>query len=209
MTTSLDDAPLSSFHKRLAAYASGGAFMQGYILSITGVAMVQIAPQLNLSPLQQGLVVGSALVGGLPGAYFGGFLADKFGRQTLYSLVLGLTIVCSIASFWATNLVALIIARLLIGVAVGADWPVAQSLVGEFIPRKHRGRLCLVQLKTARMPRACRGSQSGFGRIPAQVFRFTLRFRRPQQQGRVERAAARRARSLKRGCTGVTVRRAQ
>ena len=138
--------------------------MQGYILSITGVAMVQIAPQLNLSPLQQGLVVGSALVGGLPGAYFGGFLADKFGRQTLYSLVLGLTIVCSIASFWATNFVALIIARLLIGVAVGADWPVAQSLVGEFIPRKHRGRLCLVQLKTARMPRACRGSQSGFGR---------------------------------------------
>jgi len=94
VTTSLDDAPLSSFHKRLAAYASGGAFMQGYILSITGVAMVQIAPQLNLSPLQQGLVVGSALVGGLPGAYFGGFLADKFGRQTLYSLVLGLTIVC-------------------------------------------------------------------------------------------------------------------
>jgi MFS transporter, putative metabolite transport protein len=141
VTTSLDDAPLSSFHKRLAAYASGGAFMQGYILSITGVAMVQIAPQLNLSPLQQGLVVGSALVGGLPGAYFGGFLADKFGRQTLYSLVLGLTIVCSIASFWATNFVALIIARLLIGVAVGADWPVAQSLVGEFIPRKHRGRL--------------------------------------------------------------------
>jgi hypothetical protein len=50
VTTSLDDAPLSSFHKRLAAYASGGAFMQGYILSITGVAMVQIAPQLNLSP---------------------------------------------------------------------------------------------------------------------------------------------------------------
>jgi putative MFS transporter len=141
MTTSLDDAPLSSFHKRLAAYASGGAFMQGYVLSITGVAMVQIAPQLNLSPMQQGLVVGSALVGGLPGAYFGGFLADKFGRQTLYTLVLGLTIVCSIASFWATNLVALIVARLLIGVAVGADWPVAQSLVGEFIPRKHRGRL--------------------------------------------------------------------
>ena len=69
-STSLDDAPLTGFHKRLATYASGGAFMQGYILSITGVAMVQIAPQLNLDPLQQGLVVGSALIGGLPGAYF-------------------------------------------------------------------------------------------------------------------------------------------
>ena len=140
-STSLDDAPFTGFHKRLAGYAVGGAFMQGYILSITGVAMVQIAPQLNLDPLQQGLVVGSALIGGLPGAYFGGYLADKFGRQTLYSWVLGMTIVCSIASFWATNFIALIVARLLIGVAVGADWPVAQSLVGEFIPRKHRGRL--------------------------------------------------------------------
>ena len=69
-STSLDDAPFTGFHKRLAGYASGGAFMQGYVLSITGVAMVQIAPQLNLDPLQQGLVVGSALIGGLPGAYF-------------------------------------------------------------------------------------------------------------------------------------------
>ena len=102
-STSLDDAPLTGFHKRLATYASGGAFMQGYILSITGVAMVQIAPQLNLDPLQQGLVVGSALIGGLPGAYFGGYLADKFGRQTLYSWVRQSALTGQSPNRWSAN----------------------------------------------------------------------------------------------------------
>ena len=41
----LDDAPLSAFHKKLALYSSGGPFLDGYILSIIGVALVQITPR--------------------------------------------------------------------------------------------------------------------------------------------------------------------
>jgi putative MFS transporter len=148
VSTSLDDARLSSFHKRLAGYASGGAFLQGYVFSVTGVAMVQITPQLSLSAWQQGMVVGSTLVGGLPGAYLGGRLADKFGRQKLYTIVLAFTIVSSIASFWATGLAAMLVTRLLLGAAIGADFPVAQSLVGEFVPQRHRGRLLGIFLVT-------------------------------------------------------------
>src|SRR6476646_10222308 len=59
------------------------------------------------------------------------------------------------------------------------------------------------------MPRACWGSQFKSGRIPAQVFRFTLQFRRPQQQGRVERLQRAEPGPLKRGCTGRTGRRAE
>src|SRR5215469_16768895 len=51
----LDDAPLSAFHKKLALYSSGGPFLGGYILSIIGVALVQITPQLNLNGTEQGL----------------------------------------------------------------------------------------------------------------------------------------------------------
>ena len=41
MTTNpLDDAPLSTFHKKLAVFSSGGPFLDGYALSIIGVAMV-------------------------------------------------------------------------------------------------------------------------------------------------------------------------
>jgi len=58
-----EDAPLNKFHKRLAIYAGGGPFLDGYVLSIIGVALVQATPQLRLSASWQGLIGASALIG--------------------------------------------------------------------------------------------------------------------------------------------------
>ncbi|MDQ8708110.1 MFS transporter [Streptomyces sp. LHD-70] len=142
MTTHvLDDAPLSRFHKKLALYSSGGPFLDGYVLSIIGVAMVQITPQLDLSASAQGLIGASALIGIFLGGFAGGWLTDKFGRQVLYTIDLIAIIVCSVAQFWATDPVWLFVLRLLIGMAVGADYPIATSLLAEFTPRRYRGPL--------------------------------------------------------------------
>ena len=56
MTTAhpLDDAPLSRFHKKLALYASGGPFLDGYVLSIIGVALVQISPKFGMHLQRRG-----------------------------------------------------------------------------------------------------------------------------------------------------------
>ena len=119
----VDDAPLSPFHKKLALYSSGGPFLDGYVLSIIGVAMVQITPQLDLSDSAQGLIGASALIGIFLGTFVGGWLTDRFGRQLLYTIDLIAIIVCSVAQFWAADPVWLFILRLLIGMAVGADYP--------------------------------------------------------------------------------------
>ncbi|TDC95543.1 MFS transporter [Saccharopolyspora aridisoli] len=137
----MDDAPLSRFHKKLALYSAGGPFLDGYILSVIGVAMVQITPQLKLSDSAQGLIGASALIGIFLGAFAGGYLTDKFGRQTLYTVDLIAIIGCSVAQFWATDPVWLFVLRLLIGMAVGADYPIATSLLAEFTPRRYRGPL--------------------------------------------------------------------
>lgn len=137
----LDDAPLSSFHKKLALFASGGPFLDGYVLSIIGVALVQISPEFGLSSAQEGLVGASALVGIFLGAFAGGWLTDKFGRQVLFTIDLALIIGCSIAQAFVPNVWWLIGLRLLIGVAVGADYPIATSLLAEFSPRRWRGPL--------------------------------------------------------------------
>ncbi|MCZ9341640.1 MFS transporter, partial [Streptomyces sp. TRM76130] len=113
----------SRFHKKLALYSSGGPFLDGYVLSVIGVAMVQISPQLRLSDSAQGLIGASALIGIFLGAFVGGWLTDKFGRQLLYTIDLIAIIVCSLAQFWATDPLWLFVLRLLIGVAVGADYP--------------------------------------------------------------------------------------
>ncbi|MFF9040417.1 MFS transporter [Streptomyces sp. NPDC014892] len=137
----LDDAPLSRFHKKLALYSSGGPFLDGYVLSVIGVAMVQISDQQDLSDSAQGLIGASALIGIFLGAFVGGWLTDRFGRQLLYTIDLIAIIACSIAQFWADDPVWLFILRLLIGIAVGADYPIATSLLAEFTPRRYRGPL--------------------------------------------------------------------
>ncbi|MFF9779480.1 MFS transporter [Streptomyces sp. NPDC013978] len=137
----LDDAPLSRFHKKLALYSSGGPFLDGYVLSVIGVAMVQISDQQDLSDSAQGLIGASALIGIFLGAFVGGWLTDRFGRQLLYTIDLIAIIACSVAQFWADDPVWLFILRLLIGIAVGADYPIATSLLAEFTPRRYRGPL--------------------------------------------------------------------
>ncbi|MEA5455662.1 MFS transporter [Sinomonas sp. JGH33] len=142
MTTNpLDDATLSPFHKKLALFSSGGPFLDGYILSIIGVALAQITGQWRLNESEQGLIGASTLLGIFLGAFAGGWLTDKFGRKTLFTVDLVAIIVFSAAQFFVGDVVWLIVLRLLIGIAVGADYPIATSLLAEFSPRKYRGPL--------------------------------------------------------------------
>lgn len=101
----MDDAPLSRFHKKLALFSSGGPFLDGYVLSIIGVAMVQFADQWSLSSVEQGLVGASSLIGILLGAYAGGWLTDKFGREILFTIDLVAIIVFSVAQFFVQDVV--------------------------------------------------------------------------------------------------------
>jgi MFS transporter, putative metabolite transport protein len=136
---SLDDAPLNAFHKKLAVYSSGGPFLDGYVLSIIGLALVQLGPQFGFTTAQEGLVGAAALIGIFLGAFLGGWLTDKFGREVLYTVDLLAIIAFSIAQFWVEGFWWLFILRLLVGMAVGADYPIATSLLAEFTPRKYRG----------------------------------------------------------------------
>lgn len=135
----LDDAPLSGFHKRLALFAAGGPLLDGYILSSIGIALVTAGPQLNLSAAMEGLVGAGALIGMLFGGAVSGFLTDRYGRQVMYTLDLGLIAAISIAQFFVTEGWMLLVARIFIGAVVAADYPMASSLLTEFAPRKYRG----------------------------------------------------------------------
>jgi putative MFS transporter len=140
-SNALDDAPLSRFHKKLAVFSAGGPFLDGYVLSIIGVAMVQITDQWKLSATAQGLIGASSLIGILLGSFAGGWLTDRFGRDKLFTLDLIAIVAFSIAQFFVPNVAWLVVLRLLIGVVVGADYPIATSLMAEFAPRKQRGPL--------------------------------------------------------------------
>lgn len=141
----VEDAGFTPFHLRLTIYSSGGPFLDGYILSIIGIALTQIGPQLNLNAVWSGLIGASALLGIFIGGFFG-YLTDKIGRQLMYTLDFIILIVASVLQFWVQTGLELFILRLILGIAVGADYPIATSLLAEFSPRKHRGAMLGVTL---------------------------------------------------------------
>ena len=59
----IDEAPLNSFHLRVAAYTTGGYFVDGYILGMIGIALASLGPQLGLGPVWTGLIGTSVLAG--------------------------------------------------------------------------------------------------------------------------------------------------
>ena len=99
----VDDAPLLRFHKRLALYSGGGPFLDGYVLSVIGIAMVQVTPQWGLNSAQQGLIAASATIGIFFGSFLGGRLTDHFGRRRLYTVDLIAVIVFSAAQLWVDD----------------------------------------------------------------------------------------------------------
>lgn len=142
----LEDIPLNSFHKKLTVYSSGGPFLDGYVLSVIGVVMLQITNELQLNALWQGLIAASALIGVFLGGFLGGWITDKLGRKVLYLLDLIAIVALSVAQIWVESAMMLFVLRLLLGIAVGADYPIATSFLTEFLPRKYRGVLISVMI---------------------------------------------------------------
>lgn len=60
---SVEDIKLNNFHRLLGVRSGGGSFVDGYVLSIIGVGMLQITTALQLTNFWQGMVAASALIG--------------------------------------------------------------------------------------------------------------------------------------------------
>ena len=138
-TVSIEDVPLIIFHKILTLRSGGGSFVDGYVLSIIGIAMTQVSPALGLTAFWEGMIAASALIGIFFGGFFGGLLTDKLGRRLLYFVGPTLFIVCSVSQYWVESGITLFVLRFMIGVAVGIEYPVATSFLVEFLPKKYRG----------------------------------------------------------------------
>lgn len=144
---SIEDVPLNSFHQLLTVRSGGGWLLDGYVLSIIGVAMVQISAALNLGSFWEGMVASSALIGIFFGGFLGGSLTSILGRQKLYFVGPSIFILSSIAQFWADSGVTLFVLRFIIGIGVGFEYTAAGALLVEFLPSKHRGpRLAMLTI---------------------------------------------------------------
>jgi putative MFS transporter len=137
----VDDAPVSGFHRKLAAACSGGPLLDGYLLGIVGIALTGITAQLKLSTGTESVIGVAALIGMFFGGLIFGPITDRVGRKPMYTIDLLVLVVASVLSVFVTSAWQLVVLRFVIGVAIAADYPIATSLLTEWLPRKRRGQM--------------------------------------------------------------------
>jgi putative MFS transporter len=108
-------------------------------LSSVGLALVTLQPHFSLSPAMTGLLGAATLLGILVGAPVFGRFTDRYGRRTLMIVDLAVFVVASLAQILVNDVWQLIALRFVLGVAIGADYPIAGALIAESSPARLRG----------------------------------------------------------------------
>jgi len=137
----LDESRLKRVHFRITALSSGGSFLDGYDISIISVAILILKPQFSLTSVEITLLLGSTILGMIFGGVLIGYITDLKGRRYVYLWDMVFFILFTVLSAVASDYLQLLFYRLLLGVAIGADYAITPTIIAEFSPVKHRGKL--------------------------------------------------------------------
>jgi putative MFS transporter len=133
-----DDIHFTSIHRRIMLWGSGGPFLDGYVLVIIGVALGQLTPELNLDAEWIGLLGAGTLAGLFIGTSLFGYICDRVGRRKMFLIDIIAIGLISVATMFVSSPAELLVMRVLIGVVIGADYPIATSMITEFSNTRQR-----------------------------------------------------------------------
>jgi MFS family permease len=124
-----------------AAIAALGGLLFGYDTGVISGAVLFITKGFQLPIHLQEFVISVVLIGCILGAGSAGYLADRFGRRrTLLAagIIFG---VGALASAFAPTIATLLLARAIVGIAIGFASVVSPLYVSEVSPAAFRGGL--------------------------------------------------------------------
>ena len=137
----LDRLPFTREHTRLVVGSGLGWALDAMDVGLISFVMAALAVQWELGTTTLSAIASIGFIGMAIGASLGGLLADRIGRRQVFAatlLVYGLATGAAALS-WSVG--ALLFFRFVIGLGLGAELPVAATLVSEFAPARIRGRV--------------------------------------------------------------------
>lgn len=140
-TQRLDRLPFTRKHTQLLLGAGGGWALDAMDVGLISFVLVALTKQWGLTATQGSWVASIGFVGMAIGATVGGLLADRIGRRQVFALTLLIYGLATGASALAGGLAALLVLRFFVGLGLGAELPVASTLVSEYAPAHLRGRI--------------------------------------------------------------------
>jgi MFS transporter, AAHS family, 4-hydroxybenzoate transporter len=145
-----DDISITPYQYRVGILCVLVTFLDGFDLTVIGVALPNIAEYLNTSPSSLGFALAAGQFGPLVGAIFLGMLADRFGRKWMLffsALVFG---TFTLLTPFITTVEQLGVYRFLAGIGLGGAIPNALAIASEYAPK--RARSFIVSTMYAGMP---------------------------------------------------------
>jgi len=139
-TERLDGLPVTRRHVRLLLGSGVGWTFDAMDVGLISFVIAQLAVVWGTEATVLGWVASAGFVGMAVGAALGGLLADRIGRRQVFALTLLVYGVATGASALAGGVAVLMALRFVVGLGLGAELPVASTLVSEFAPPRIRGR---------------------------------------------------------------------
>ncbi|WP_407342943.1 MFS transporter [Pengzhenrongella phosphoraccumulans] len=140
-TARLDALPFTREHLRLLVGSGAGWAFDAMDVGLISFVLAALAVSWHASPAELSWIASAGFVGMALGASIGGLLADRVGRRQVFALTLLVYGLATGASALSWSVGSLIVWRLVVGLGLGAELPVASTLVSEFAPPRIRGRV--------------------------------------------------------------------
>jgi sugar porter (SP) family MFS transporter len=135
--------PKGNIHRHVAlssAITALGGLLFGYDTGVVSGALLFIKNDFGgLSSFQQELVTSLLLVGAVVGALGAGRVADRIGRKKAVLTTAAIFVVGVLLAAFTPSFTILVIARVIIGLAVGSASMLVPLYIGEVVPPRFRG----------------------------------------------------------------------
>jgi sugar porter (SP) family MFS transporter len=123
-----------------SAITALGGLLFGYDTGVVSGALLFIKKDFGgLSSLQQELVTSLLLVGAVVGALGAGRVADRIGRRKTVLITAAIFVAGVLLAAFTPSYPVLLIARIIIGLAVGSASMIVPLYIGEVVPPRFRG----------------------------------------------------------------------
>ncbi|MCQ4118748.1 sugar porter family MFS transporter [Rhodococcus tibetensis] len=133
------------FLTKLTIISTLGGLLFGYDTGVISGALLYMKDELELSAVGEATVVSSLLFpGAAVGALLGGRLSDRLGRKRTLLVCAGLFLVGALACATAPNVEIMVLARIILGLGVGAAAVTCPLYLAEMAPVERRGRMVTI-----------------------------------------------------------------
>ena len=132
--------PFTGYQQKIFAIIATAWLFDSIDLASLTFVLAPISEEFGLTDGQAGLLASASFAGMFVGATTAGMLADRFGRKVVFQTSMIVWGLASLMLALSWNWESLMIFRFLLGLGMGAEFPIGLSLVSEFMPAHKRGQ---------------------------------------------------------------------